>query len=102
MRDRESILRRTAPSRGGSCTILFTRPIRQLDAHAADMCSCARKLRLELCFNLVLTRLETVFAAHRLCACETELSDLYALRETTLVGRLLLLSRITAMIFGRK
>ena len=28
-----------------------------------------------------LTRLETVFAAHRFCACELELSDLYALRE---------------------
>ena len=47
-------------------------------------------------------RLETVFAAHRLCACETEPSDLYALRETTLVGRLPLLSCTTDMIFGCK
>ena len=36
-----------------------------------------------------LTRLETDFGAHRLCACEFEPSDLYALREITLVGRLL-------------
>ena len=49
-----------------------------------------------------LTRLETVFAAHRLCACVFELSDLYALREITLVGRLLLLFCKIDMVLGRK
>ena len=32
------------------------------------------------------------FAMHCLCACEFQPSDLYALREITLVGQLLLLS----------
>ena len=47
-----------------------------------------------------LTRLKTVFAAHRLCTCEFEPSDLYAIREITLVGQLLLLSSTIGMVFG--
>ena len=49
-----------------------------------------------------LTRLETVFAVHCLCAGEFEPSDLYALREITFVGRLLLQFCTIGMIFGRK
>ena len=53
-------------------------------------------------FSFISTRLETVFTAHRLCACKTEPSDKYFLKAPTLVGRLLLLSCTIDMIFGRK
>ena len=49
-----------------------------------------------------LTRLETVLAAHHLCACESEPSDLYDLRKITPVGRLLLLFYTIDMVFGLK
>ena len=54
------------------------------------------------CTRVNEARFETVFAAHRLCVCEIELSDLYALREITLVGQLLVLSCTLDMIFGHK
>ena len=49
-----------------------------------------------------LTRLETVLAAQRLSALDTEPSNLYTLRGTALVGQFSLLSCTIDMIFGRK
>ena len=74
-------------------------------------CSCSHKMfsffLFFFSFELVirpgnLFRLQTVFAAHRLWACEFEPSDLYALREITLVGWLLLLFFTIGRVFGRK
>ena len=68
--------------------------------HLKDSVSCFFYFYFLFFFSLM--RLETVFAVHRVCTCETEPSDLYPLRETTLVGQLLLLSCTGDMIFGRK
>ena len=51
---------------------------------------------------IVIRKLVAVFAAHTLCACETEPSDLSSLRESTTVVLLLLLYCARYMIFGRK